>query len=65
MLRDVKGIHVAVEPDYKYLPRKWNMVLFRKVGTDECKILDSIGGYDTHDQALSEGISVALLHVKP
>ena len=64
-LREVKGIHVGVEPDYVYILGLWNVVLFRKVSTNQYEILDSIDGYNTYNEALSEGINVALLHVKP
>jgi len=62
-LREVKGMHVSVAPEYEYIASQWSYELF-SCNEKDWKLITGFGGYMEHNVALSDGIDNALDYLK-
>ena len=58
-LREVKGWHVSPQPNFDGIASQWIYEAFVLIGED-WKRFNGVGGFNTHDLALSAGIDFIL-----
>jgi hypothetical protein len=58
-LREVKEWHVSPQPNFDYIASQWVFEVFVLIGKD-WKNVKGVGGFNTHDLALSAGVDFIL-----